>query len=126
MGIDWTSILNQILAVLVPTVIAALGLLGMIVLNRLRTWAAASEAVAKDALSKSVAKQAIYAAEEKSASNEKAGLGPDSKVQKEVNATAFMQERIPDKPVTEIPGDIKASLGATKGLGASVTPEIKA
>ena len=123
MGIDWTSILNQILAVLVPTVIAALGILGSIVLNRLRAQLAASEAVAKDALSKSVAKQAISAAEEVSAQQAKIPGAPKvTSTQKEVIAAAFVQARIPDKPSEEIQGDIKSALGSTPGVGASVTP----
>ena len=122
MGIDWTAILQQILAVVLPMVLAALGIFGSIWLNRLRAKEAASEAVLKDTLSKSVAKQGVNAAEEESAHIEKAGGDPLTGPQKEVIASAFVAERIPEKTPEIIKGDIKASLGATPGVGASVTP----
>ena len=86
----------------------------------------ASEALARDALSKSVAKQAVSAAEEVSAHHEKIGDGKDSNTQKEANASAFVQARIPDKPADEIKTDIKAALGVTPCVGASGAPEGKA
>ena len=126
MGIDWTAtVLAPILAVLIPIVVAGLSIMGGIWLNRLRAKEAASEALLKDELSKSVAKQAVAAVEETSAHLEKTGNDPLTPQQKESLGKTFILDRIPDKPVEQLTGDIKAALGATAGVGASVIPEVK-
>ena len=126
MGIDWTTtVLAPILAVLIPIVVTGLSIMGGIWLNRLRAKEAASEALLKDELSKSVAKQAVAAVEETSAHLEKSGGSPLTAQQKESLGKSFILDRIPDKPVDQLTGDIKAALGSTVGVGASVTPEVK-
>ena len=125
MGIDWTAILQTILAVVLPVVITGLGIYGRLWLNQLRAKEAASEALLKDELSKSVAKQAVAAVEETSAHLEKTGNDPLTPQQKESLGKTFILDRIPDKPVEQLTGDIKAALGATAGVGASVIPEVK-
>ena len=128
-GVDWASIEQQAIQEAMPYFMALIGLagsiliaLGTIVLNRFRAKLAADEAVSKDALNQSITKQAVFAAEEVSAVHEKQGHGPDSGVQKEVTATAYKQAIQPDKTPAEIRFDIKATLGATPGVGASITP----
>ena len=119
MGIDWTSILNQIVAVIVPVVITALGLLGMIVLNRLRAWAAASEELAKDALRKSAADQGVAKAKEMSAVQfQTTGVAMTGQ-QKQAIAISVVAAKAPDTTPADAKSTVIAAVGAASGEGAS-------
>ncbi len=124
--IDWNAILGQIVAAALPYVIllvvtlfSGLSVLGGIALNRLRARLAASEALDKDALGKSIAKQAVFVAEEKSAQRVSEGGMALTGAQKLVVAATFAKDKLPEKPSAEVVADIHAALGATVGLGAS-------